>query len=241
MIDIVFSSTTQLATAIRTRHISASETMQAHLAQFDKHNPALNAIHIIDAEKAMERAQAADDALARGEVWGPLHGVPFTLKDAHSTAGIRTTVGFPPFADYVPTEDSTVTARLKRAGGVLIGKSNVPLLLADFQTNNPVFGRTNNPWNVDRTPGGSSGGAAAALASGMTPFDIWHRSFQFDPDTCAFLWRVRPEANRATSPVDWTVPQSSRNTARHSDHVLYRTNGARGRGSGADLFNHRGA
>jgi len=172
MIDIVFSSTTQLATAIRTRHISASETMQAHLAQFDKHNPALNAIHIIDAEKAMERAQAADDALARGEVWGPLHGVPFTLKDAHSTAGIRTTVGFPPFADYVPTEDSTVTARLKRAGGVLIGKSNVPLLLADFQTNNPVFGRTNNPWNVDRTPGGSSGGAAAALASGMTPFDI---------------------------------------------------------------------
>jgi amidase len=172
MIDIVFSSTTQLAAAIRTRQVSASETLQAHLAQIDKHNPALNAIHIIDADKAMERAQAADDALARGEVWGPLHGVPFTLKDAHSTAGMRTTVGFPPFANYVPPEDSTVTARLKQAGGVLIGRSNVPLLLADFQTNNPVFGRTNNPWNVDRTPGGSSGGAAAALASGMTPFDI---------------------------------------------------------------------
>jgi amidase len=172
MLNIVFSSTTQLAAAIRTRCVSAAETLKAHLAQIEQCNPALNAIHIMDAEKAMERAQAADEALARGEVWGPLHGVPFTLKDVHSTAGMRTTVGFPNFADYVPKEDSTVTARLKQAGAVLIGKSNVPMLLADYQTNNPVFGRTNNPWNVNRTPGGSSGGAAAALASGMTPFDI---------------------------------------------------------------------
>src|SRR5687768_2707127 len=103
---------------------------------------------------------------------GRLHGVPFTLKDAHSTAGMRTTVGFPPLAEHVPQEDSTVSARLKEAGAVLIGKTNVPVMLADFQTNNPIFGRTNNPWNVARTPGGSSGGAAAALASGMTPFEI---------------------------------------------------------------------
>src|SRR5207237_4076072 len=84
----------------------------------------------------------------------------------------RTTTGFPQFADYVPQEDSTVAARLKAAGGSLIGKTNVAMMLADYQTNNPIFGRTNNPWNIERTPGGSSGGAAAALASGMTPFEI---------------------------------------------------------------------
>src|SRR3989442_7841413 len=100
-------------------------------------------------------------------------GVPFTLKDAHATAGMRTTTGFPPLADYVPQEDSTVTARLKAAGGILLGKTNVAVMLADpAQSNNPIFGRTKNPWNIERTPGGSSGGAAAALATGMTPFEI---------------------------------------------------------------------
>jgi amidase len=172
MNDIVFSTTSQWAEMIRTRQISAREALEAHLAQINHYNPALNAINLIDAEKAAEQAQAADDALARGEVWGPLHGVPFTLKDAHSTAGMRTTVGFPPLANHVPKEDSTVAARLKAAGGVLIGKTNVPVMLGDYQTNNPLFGRTNNPWDLERTSGGSSGGAAAALAAGMTPFEI---------------------------------------------------------------------
>jgi amidase len=170
--DIVFSGTTRLAAAIRERKISVREALETLLAQIDKHNPALNAVNIIEPEMARERATAADKALARGEIWGPLHGVPFTLKDAHCTAGMRTTVGFPPLADWVPQEDSTIAARLKQAGGVLLGKTNVPVMLGDYQTNNPLFGRTNNPWNVERTPGGSSGGAAAALASGMTPFDI---------------------------------------------------------------------
>jgi amidase len=171
--DIVYSSTMQLAAAIRAGDMSAVEVLEAHLAQIDKYNPALNAVVTLDAARARERAREADEALARGEVWGPLHGVPFTLKDAHATAGLRTTTGFPPLADYVPHEDSTVTARLKAAGGVLIGKTNVAAMLADpAQSNNPIFGRTNNPWNIERTPGGSSGGAAAALASGMTPFDM---------------------------------------------------------------------
>src|SRR6266487_3405586 len=171
--DIVFSSTTQLAAAIRTGHVSATEVLEAHLTQIDTHNAALNAIVTMDAERARERAQEADEALARGQVWGPLHGVPFTLKDAHATAGMRTTTGFPPLADHVPQEDSTVTARLKAAGGVLIGKTNVAMMLGDpAQSTNPIFGRTNNPWNIERTPGGSSGGAAAAVASGMTPFEI---------------------------------------------------------------------
>ena len=170
--DMVFSSTTQLATAIRAGHVSAVEVLEAHLAQVDTHNPALNAIITLDAEHAYERARAADKSLARGELWGPLHGVPFTLKDAHATAGMRTTTGFPQLAGYVPTVDSTVTARLKAVGGILIGKTNVAMMLADYQSNNPIFGRTNNPWNIERTAGGSSGGAAAALAAGMTPFEI---------------------------------------------------------------------
>lgn len=170
--DIVFASTTQLASAIRKGHVSATEVLQAHLAQIEAHNPTLNAVITLDAERAYERAREADVALGRGEIWGPLHGVPFTLKDAHATAGMRTTTGFPPLADYVPQEDSTIVARLKAAGGILMGKTNVPTMLADYQSANPIFGRTNNPWNVERTPGGSSGGAAAALASGMTPFEI---------------------------------------------------------------------
>ncbi len=108
--DIVFSSATQLAAAIRARHVSATEVLDAHLAQIDKHNPALNAIVTLDAERAHERAREADDALARGQVRGPLHGVPFTLKDAHATAGMRTTTGFPPL-DHVPHGDSTVCRR----------------------------------------------------------------------------------------------------------------------------------
>src|SRR6266480_4960530 len=173
MKDIVFSSTTQLAAAIRAGDVSATEVLEVHLAQIATHNPALNAVVTMDAEQAHKRAREADEALARGEVWGPLHGVPFTLKDAHATAGMRTTTGFPPLANYVPKVDSTVTARLKAAGGILLGKTNVHMMLADpAQSINPIFGRTNNPWNVERTPGGSSGGAAAALAAGMTPFDI---------------------------------------------------------------------
>lgn len=170
--DIVFASAAQLASAIRRGHVSATEVLKAHLAQIEACNPALNATITLDVERAYERAREADAALARGEIWGPLHGVPFTLKDAHATAGMRTTTGFPPLANYVPQEDGTVAARLKAAGGILMGKTNVPTMLADYQSANPIFGRTNNPWNVERTPGGSSGGAAAALASGMTPFEI---------------------------------------------------------------------
>jgi amidase len=168
----VFSSTTQLAAEIRRGAISAREALGLFLTQIEKHNPPLNAVNIIDPDAAAKRAQAADEALSRGELWGPLHGVPFTLKDAHSTAGLRTTVGFPPFANYVPDVDSTVVARLKQAGAVLMGKTNVPVMLGDHQADNPLFGRTNNPWDIERTPGGSSGGAAAALAAGMTPFEV---------------------------------------------------------------------
>lgn len=167
----VYSSTTELAGAIREGKISAVEVLEAHLAQIEKHNPALNAIVILETESARQRAQAADEALARGEIWGPLHGVPFTLKDGFATKGVRSTAGFPPF-DHITDYDSTPAARLKAAGAILMGKTNVSTLLGEYQTNNPIFGRTNNPWNLDYTPSGSSGGAAAAVAAGLTPFDI---------------------------------------------------------------------
>jgi amidase len=169
--NIIFSSATQLAAAIQSGQVSATQVLEAHLTQIEQYNPALNAVVTLDSDRAREQARLADAALARGEVWGLLHGLPFTLKDAHATAGMRTTTGFSPL-DHVPQKDSTITARLKAAGGILIGKTNVAAMLADFQSNNPIFGRTNNPWNLDRTSGGSSGGAAAAIAAGMTPFDI---------------------------------------------------------------------
>ena len=174
--DPVFSSTSDLAAAIAARKVSAVEALEAHLGQIDRHNQVVNAVVNLDREGARERAKKADAALARGATPGPLHGVPFTLKDMHETAGLRTTVGFPPFADYVASQDSPVVIRLKAAGGILIGKTNVATMLGDWQSNNPLFGRTGNPLDLSRTSGGSSGGAAAAVAAavaaGMTPFDV---------------------------------------------------------------------
>jgi amidase len=196
--SLAYSTTVQIAAAIRAREVSASEVLEAHLAQIAAVNPALNAVVTVDEPGARARALQADQALARGEAWGPLHGVPFTLKDAHSTAGMRTTIGFPPLADHRAQEDGAVAARLKRAGGVLVGKTNVAMLLGDYQTSNPVFGRTNNPWDLRRTPGGSSGGAAAALAAGMTPFEIGtdlSASIRI-PAHCCGVFGLKPTENR---------------------------------------------
>ena len=148
------------------------EVTDAYLAQIQRHNDALNAIVTLDAENARARAVLADEALARGEVWGPLHGVPVTIKDSLETAGLRTTAGFPPLADYVPTTDATVVARVREAGAVILGKTNLPPLAADYQCDNPIFGRTNNPWDLERTPGGSTGGGAVAVAAGMSALEI---------------------------------------------------------------------
>jgi amidase len=172
MDDLVFASATELAAWIRQRQVSATELVDAYLARIARYNPSLNAIVTLDEERARKRAREADAALARNETWGPLHGVPITLKDGHSVAGMRTTAGFEPLADYVPHEDGTVAARLKGAGAIIMGKTNVPVLLGDAQTDNPIFGRTNNPWDLERTPGGSGGGACAAVAAGLVALEI---------------------------------------------------------------------
>lgn len=170
--DLVFRSACALAGIIRQREASAEEVLEAHLRQIAKHNQPLNAVVTLDEEGARRRAREADETLARGDVWGPLHGVPVTIKDCFETAGLKTTSGFPPLKEHVPTEDATVVARLRAAGVVVMGKTNLSLLATNWQANNPVFGRTSNPWDHSRTPGGSSGGSAAAVAAGLSPLDV---------------------------------------------------------------------
>ena len=154
------------------RRLSAVELLDLHLDRIAAHQRALNAVVSVDADRARERAIADDAALDRGEVRGPLHGVPMTLKDGHDVAGLRTTIGAPPL-DRIAGRDGTVAARLRAAGASIIGHTNVAAWLGDpLQTDNPIFGRTSNPWDPARTPGGSSGGAAAALAAGLTPLEV---------------------------------------------------------------------
>ena len=239
--DIAFSSTTELAAAIRRGAVSATDVLDAQLAQIDKHNPALNAVITLDADGARKQARAADKAVKRGEPLGPLHGVPFTLKDAHETAGMRTTVGFPPFADYVPAEDSVVVARLKAAGAILVGKTNMAMLLGDFQTGNPLFGRTSNPWDIERTPGGSSGGAAAALAAGMTPFEIgtdMQSSIRLPAHFCG-VFGLKPTENRVSLEGGFPNPGGDPRTIHIMSCIGPMARDARG--SGAALQDHRGA
>lgn len=167
-----FASAAELARAVRARRVSAAELAELYLARIEKHNPALNAVCTLDAAGARSRAREADRALARGELWGALHGVPMTIKDALETAGVRTTAGHPPLKDYVPQRDAAAVARLRAAGAILLGKSNVPPLSADYRADNPIFGRSNNPWDLERTPGGSTGGGAAAVAAALSAFDV---------------------------------------------------------------------
>jgi amidase len=172
MNDLVFRTARDLARIIQGREASAVEVLESHLRQITTYNPPLNAIVTLDEEGARRRAREADESLAKGEIRGPLHGVPITIKDCFETAGMKTTGGFPPLKKNIPTEDATVVARLRDAGAVIMGKTNLSLLATDYQTDNPVSGRTNNPWDPDRTCGGSSGGSGAAVAAGLSPLDM---------------------------------------------------------------------
>jgi amidase len=166
-----FSSAIEIARLVRERRVSAIDVLEHFLARVAKYDPRLNAIIWLDAERARERAKEADAALAKGQVWGPLHGVPMTIKESYNVAGSPTTWGDPKLRDNVTETSALAVERLKKAGVVLFGKTNVPLMLADHQSYNDIYGTTNNPWDGSRTPGGSSGGSAAALAAGLTGID----------------------------------------------------------------------
>jgi len=167
--DICTLSAVEMARLIRANELSARDVVAAHLRRIDEVNPRVNAIVTLVAEQAMDNARAADDRLARGEPIGALHGLPIAHKDLQPTKGIRTTFGSPIFADFVPADDSLLVERLRGAGAIAIGKTNTPEFGAGSQTFNPVFGATLNPFDPTKTCGGSSGGAAVALATGMLP------------------------------------------------------------------------
>ena len=167
--ELCFLTATELTLQIREKTISAREVMEAHLAQIDRVNPKVNAIVTLLPERAMAAANAHDEALARGDDVGPLLGLPIAHKDLVPTKGIRTTFGSPLFKDFVPDQDALIVERLKKAGAITIGKTNTPEFGAGSQTYNEVFGETLNPYDTTKTCGGSSGGAAVALACGMIP------------------------------------------------------------------------
>jgi amidase len=172
MTNLNFASAHQLAQMIREGQVSAVEVLDAYLAQIAKYNLKLNAICTLDEDNACTRAKFADEALARGENWGVLHGLPITIKDIFETEGLRTTAGYIPLKDYVPQQDATAVARLRAAGAVILGKTNMAELAGDYQSTNSLFPRANNPWNIEYTPGGSSGGSAAAVAAGLSALDL---------------------------------------------------------------------
>lgn len=161
----------RLAVMIRDREISSRELLDLYLDRIERLNPALNAVVTLDADAARSAAGEADRATAAGDPLGPLHGLPMTVKDAIEVAGMRSTGGSTALRDHVPGADAPVVARLRRAGAVVMGKTNVPEWSGDIQTYNELFGVTSNPWDLSRTPGGSSGGPAAAVATGLTSFE----------------------------------------------------------------------
>lgn len=173
MTDPLFGSAVQAAELLRRREISSRELTDLLLARIDTVNPRVNAVIELDRATALTDAAAADELTARGGDIGPLHGIPMTVKDSFDVAGMHTTWGNPAFRDYVAPRDAVVVRRLRDAGAVVVGKTNVPSMLADFgQTVNELYGRTNNPWDVTRAPGGSTGGGAAAVSAGLSFLEL---------------------------------------------------------------------
>ena len=167
--SLCFTSAVDMAAMIRAKKLSAREALEEHLKQIDRVNPRVNAIVTLIADQATAAATRADEMQAHGETLGPLHGLPVAHKDLIDTAGVRTTYGSPLFKDHVPTKDNLLVTRMRDAGAIFIGKTNTPEFGAGSQTFNAVFGATHNPYDLTKTCGGSSGGAAVALACGLTP------------------------------------------------------------------------
>jgi amidase len=166
------SSAVRLAAAIRSGALTSRDLLEQYLERIERLNPGVNAVVTLDPERARAEASRADDEAARGEWRGPLHGLPVTIKDAIEVAGIRATGGARELREHVPTTDAPSVARLRAAGAIVFGKTNAPRWSGDVQTFNDLFGTTNNPWDATRVPGGSSGGAAAAVAAGFTAFEL---------------------------------------------------------------------
>jgi amidase len=172
MDEIIYAPVTAIAQAIQKKEISSEEVVNAYLQRIEEINPKLNAVVQLTVNTARAQARAADLALRRGEKTGPIHGVPMTIKDSIETAGVICTGGTKGRVTFIPGQDATVVARLRKAGAILLGKTNLPELSLGYETDNLIYGRTNNPYDLSRTPGGSSGGEAASIAAGGSPFGL---------------------------------------------------------------------
>ena len=196
--ELIFDSATAQAKAIREKQISSEELVQACLERIAEVNPKLNAVVQLPAATALAQAREADGALAHGEIKGPLHGVPFTLKDAIETEGVICTGGTLGRASYVPNEDATVVKRLRAAGGILLGKTNCPEFGWAWESDNLIYGRTNNPYDLSMSPGGSSGGESAIIAAGGSPLGLGSDaggSVRF-PAHCTGITAIKPTSGR---------------------------------------------
>ena len=168
----LYQNARQLVQGIKKGNISSRELLETYIARIQEKNPALNSVVATNFDQARKRADEADAAIARGENWGPLHGLPMTIKDTYEVPGMPCTAGAPMLRNHIPKQHAVATQQLQDAGAILFGKTNVPLFASDLQSFNKVYGTTHNPWNPAMTPGGSSGGAAASLAAGFTPVEL---------------------------------------------------------------------
>jgi amidase len=210
--SITTSSASELAEAIRTKKLSSKAIVEAHLEQIAKVNPKLNAVVQLTADTARKQAEEADAALARGEIKGPLHGVPMTIKDTLETAGVICTGGTKGRANFVPKADATAVARLRAAGAIFLGKTNVPELAGAAETDNLVYGRTNNPYDLTRTPGGSSGGEAAIISSCGSPLGLGTDaggSIRMPAHFCG-LAAIKPTSGRVPRTGQFPQPMGAR-------------------------------
>ena len=196
-LPINFQSASQIAAEIKRGTYTSEEVVRIHLDQIKKYNEQINTIVILLEEDAIKRAKEADEALARGEDWGPLHGVPITVKEAFNMKGLKTTLNAKILKDNVADEDAVVVTRLRNQGAIILGKTNIPEMLSDVQSFGPLYGRANNPYHLDHTPGGSSGGSAAAVSAGFSALDIGSDiggSVRVPAHNCG-LYSIKPTEN----------------------------------------------
>src|ERR1700735_1515849 len=215
--DITMKSASELANAIRSKQLSSKAIVEAHLEQIAKVNPKLNAVVQLTADSARKEAEEADAALARGEIRGPLHGVPMTIKDTLETAGVICTGGTKGRANFIPKADATAVARLRAAGAIFLGKTNVPELAGALETDNLVYGRTNNPYDLARTPGGSSGGEGAIIAACGSPLGLGPDaggSIRVPAHFCG-LAAIKPTSGRVPRTGQFPLPMGARNAVFH--------------------------
>jgi amidase len=215
--DITSKSASELAGAIRSKKLTSKAIVEAHLDRIAKVNPKLNAIVQLTADSARKEAEEADAALGRGEIRGPLHGVPITIKDTLETKGVICTGGTKGRANFVPTADATAVARLRAAGGIILGKTNVPELAGALESDNLVYGRTNNPYDLTRTPGGSTGGEAAIVAACGSPLGLGTDaggSIRVPAHFCG-LAAIKPTSGRVPRTGQFPMPMGARNAVFH--------------------------